>query len=299
MQEFPPIAGIESTTADLSNSPSWAKKNLTYCCALAGVILLAALLLAPWDHPISETLRFSPVLHGRRLIKTAFDWSMIFGKGDVLLMLALAAGACGFKRRAVTILVALVISTMLVWPLKVTIKRERPRGQSMVSFPSGDAAAIAAFSVPLVAGAPFFVPAAGGVVAIVAFGRVFHGAHYPTDVLAGIAVGIIAGALAILLCRNLTLARVRERHFLALIAVLLAGWSILNHFASSSHELVKSMWLLTPLLLARFIVRCRRDRETENMPAGIRQAIQDLPRRDGIHILVAILSAILLLFAAR
>jgi membrane-associated phospholipid phosphatase len=217
-------------------------------------MVLAALLVHPWDKTLSDTLRFSPHLHDNRLLRSGIDWIRIFGKGDVLVLLALAVGGWGCRRRGTAILVALVISTMLVWPLKMTVGRERPRGQSHVSFPSGDAAAIAAAVVPLAAGAPLFMPAVGGVVAGVAFGRVFQGAHYPSDVLAGIAVGLVAGGLALLVCRRLSPAGLRERHFLFLMAVYLAGSLAVLPRHHPNAELVRALWLLVPALSARVIV---------------------------------------------
>ncbi|MCO5974671.1 bifunctional phosphatase PAP2/diacylglycerol kinase family protein [Actinoallomurus soli] len=62
------------------------------------------------------------------------------------------------------------------------------------SFPSGHSASAAAFATAVAMEAPAAVAVPVGVTAAtVAFSRIYTGAHYPGDVLAGIALGTVAG----------------------------------------------------------------------------------------------------------
>jgi membrane-associated phospholipid phosphatase len=90
-------------------------------------------------------------------------------------------------------------------PAKLLVRRRRPsscrrptliRTPRSTSFPSGHTAAAAAFvagaSAELPVLAPILVPLAGAV----AYSRVHTGVHYPSDVVAGAAIGIGSGLLA-------------------------------------------------------------------------------------------------------
>jgi membrane-associated phospholipid phosphatase len=107
----------------------------------------------------------------------------------------------------------------MVWPLKLAVHRERPNQGSHHSFPSGDAASAAAAAWPLQRIHPLALPAAATAVCGVAAGRVLTGAHYPSDVLAGAAIGALAGGLAVATLRRARL-RLSWRHFAAAAAAL-------------------------------------------------------------------------------
>jgi undecaprenyl-diphosphatase len=95
-------------------------------------------------------------------------------------------------------------SCFLAWGigslLKVTVRRKRPsryKGWSVRermyrwSFPSQHAAVSVAFAYAL-----WPSPFAAGLAALICCSRVLVGAHYLGDVLAGVAVGLLAGRLA-------------------------------------------------------------------------------------------------------
>lgn len=98
-----------------------------------------------------------------------------------------------------------IAATVANGPAKVLVRRWRPSPSSApalirmpqsTSFPSGHSAAAFAFATGACAElpglAPMLVPLAGAV----AYSRMHTGVHYPSDVAAGIGIGIGSGVLA-------------------------------------------------------------------------------------------------------
>jgi undecaprenyl-diphosphatase len=81
------------------------------------------------------------------------------------------------------------------------------------SFPAGHAATAFAGATVLSYVVPRAAPVLFVVAALIGFSRVYVGVHYPTDVLAGAAIGVAVGALTVLCARRLRkpLARVAAR----------------------------------------------------------------------------------------
>ena len=208
-------------TQSLWRAPLWP--------LLAAVVAAgAAVWVWPADHTVMDTVRgFMTGVPGDDALRDAVRLVRPLGKGQVLALVALLAGLCGWRRLGVRMLAALLLAGVLVWPFKLGVGRERPDGSNRVSFPSGDVAAFAAVMVPAVAVAPVLAPVAGVGVAAVALGRIADGKHHPADVLAGAALGLLAGWLALRLTPRLLRMRLRRRYFawaaLALVAVGLAG----------------------------------------------------------------------------
>jgi len=199
--------------------------------ALAALLLLAALLVLPFDNSISAFLRGLSQRGGNRtLLEEALALFRPFGKADVIVLIALAIGFCGWRRKAVQILAALILAGILVWPLKLGVGRDRPNLSNSLSFPSGDTATAVAFCAPFLGASPWALPAAIGLGGGVAAGRVFDGRHYPSDVLAGAALGLLAGIIAVRLLGR-TSWRPRRYGFLAGL-VILAGLEILQRQTS-------------------------------------------------------------------
>jgi membrane-associated phospholipid phosphatase len=103
---------------------------------------------------------------------------------------------------AVEVALTLVVASATAGVLKHHWRRQRPdliprlvRRQRTTSFPSGHAATSAAAACTLIAVAPEFAPLWIGMAVLMAASRVYVGVHWPTDVAAGAALGILLIAL--------------------------------------------------------------------------------------------------------
>jgi len=180
-------------------------------------------MLLPFDGHISRAACYDRRAPANQPISDCFAQIKMFGKPGVLVFLALLAGAMGRKRLPFQIMVALLMVFVLTCPLKSIVGRQRPRNTSTNSFPSGDAALTASFVVPILVRVPMATPLGAVAVLAVGAGRIAQGYHYPSDVFAGIALGLIAGAMAMRLVRRPP-SWARDRHFaLALLLFALAS----------------------------------------------------------------------------
>lgn len=138
-----------------------------------------------------------------------FTW---LGKAWVLIWLLLVWSAASRRRREVLgAILALIVVGTAVTPLKLAVGRVRPysvlkaqkagvplqKTSHHFSFPSGDAASVFAVAGALAPSlgwpaGPMLLAAAGAVGGL----RVTSLAHYPSDALAGMAIGLVAGWLA-------------------------------------------------------------------------------------------------------
>jgi undecaprenyl-diphosphatase len=133
-------------------------------------------------------------------------------KGAVWFALAvgfLIGGSTHARAAAILASAALLLAEGLInWLLKPIIRRDRPYkhpGLSRLlvsapgphSWPSAHAGSSAAAALVLSVFYPLWSPLFLAVAFLIAYSRVYVGVHYPLDVLAGIAVGIVA-ALGVL-----------------------------------------------------------------------------------------------------
>jgi membrane-associated phospholipid phosphatase len=120
---------------------------------------------------------------------------------------ALAALGGGRGQRAAGRgLIAIAIAAAVAnGPAKLIARRRRPFSQSRpalinmprsTSFPSGHTAAAFAFATAASAEMPILAPALVPIAGAVAYSRVHTGVHYPSDVAAGLAIGIGSGVMA-------------------------------------------------------------------------------------------------------
>lgn len=122
------------------------------------------------------------------------------------------------RKLGVAAAIALIFSLLFTnLTLKLIFQRERPfytfwefltplvyEGDPN-SFPSGHASAAFAFGTAIFLSAPrgWMKIGAPVLAVLMAFSRLYVGVHYPTDVLAGVAVGILAGFLGWLITKQL------------------------------------------------------------------------------------------------
>jgi len=165
---------------------------------LAVVIGFVAIIIWPFDETLSNMLCISRVGH----VATPLWWEAlkglrVFGKAEVLFVLGFLLAIHGRKQAAVYACIAVLLASLIVIPMKLIVGRSRPDGSNHMSFPSGDVASLAAFVVPIVSAFPAIRPVAFASVVAVGAVRVANGFHFPSDVLAGIAIGIFAGAVVL------------------------------------------------------------------------------------------------------
>lgn len=166
--------------------------------AVAVGLALAAVAALPWDSELTAWLAAGAGPLGDQA-RAAVSLVKPFGRGEILVILGLAVAALGggaARRCSLAILVAGLLLAPVVTALKWAVDRARPSGGEH-SFPSGDAATACALVVPLLAAfgwrAAWIIPLA----ALVGFGRIVDGWHHPADVLAGSALGLVAGVIAL------------------------------------------------------------------------------------------------------
>lgn len=121
--------------------------------------------------------------------------------------------AVGLRRPAVALAVPamVLLADLAASGLKHAVDRERPEHKvdalvatpSTPAFPSGHAATSFAAAVLLAAAVPPLAPAFLVLAAAVALSRVYVGVHYPLDVVAGAALGVLVATALLLLARAL------------------------------------------------------------------------------------------------
>jgi membrane-associated phospholipid phosphatase len=165
---------------------------------LAVAIAFVAVMVWPFDERLSDMLCISRVGH----VATPLWWEAlkgvrVFGKGEILFLLGLILAIHRRKQVAVCACIAVLLAGVIVTPMKLVIGRPRPDGSNKMSFPSGDVASLTAFLVPIASTFPAMRPVAfAGVVGVGAV-RVANGFHFPSDILAGVAIGIFTGAIVL------------------------------------------------------------------------------------------------------
>jgi undecaprenyl-diphosphatase len=177
--------------------------------AIVVVLALAAAGLGtlPLDGPARETLltlASPPVLAAMRVVNYAGAWQVLI-PGTVLLLLVFERARASWW----VWMILMVAAPLAESGLKLAVGRTRPEGLAL-GFPSGHATAAAAFfgAVLYLAGtlggaARWIVRVVAiAAIAAVALARVMLGAHWPSDAVAGIALGLaLASAAALVASR--------------------------------------------------------------------------------------------------
>ncbi len=119
--------------------------------------------------------------------------------------LAVFGGGQGRKAAERGLIAIAIAAGVANGPAKLLARRRRPSSRShptlihtprSTSFPSGHSAAAFAFVTGACAELPMLAPALVPLAGAVAYSRVHAGVHYPSDVAAGMGIGIGSGLLA-------------------------------------------------------------------------------------------------------
>jgi len=237
--------------------------------ALAAVSAVLAAVVWPFDRAVSDMFCISRVGHGT----TYLWWEVlkgveVFGKGDVLILLGFLLAIHRWKQVAVSACIALLLASLVVTPMKLLIGRPRPDESSNKSFPSGDIAALTAFLVPIASAFPVIRPVAFAGVATVGAVRVANGFHFPSDIFAGITIGIVAGCVvgSLKFFINPRARRLLRRSWLAaalgiivLIALFLPGAGNVRMFLSIFGP-AAALLAVAPFIRARLRTRSQADK---------------------------------------
>jgi len=173
-------------------------------CFLAVTAAVVALGSFPADAAVRDALlglATPGLLRALHVVNLAGSWQVLL-PGTLLLFVVFPRA-----RTRWWLWPALMVAAPLAeWSLKHVVARQRPENVSL-SFPSGHSTAAAAFfgAVMYLAGSlpprlcgPVRV-LAGVMIVLVGLARVMLRAHWPSDVLAGFALGLVLASLAVLL----------------------------------------------------------------------------------------------------
>jgi undecaprenyl-diphosphatase len=189
--------------------------------ALALFVALAAAVSTGHTAALDQSIRLAVHAHSSPALTAAFRFLTLFGETGVLLGLSVAAtavlAALRWKQAALWFAVSMLGAYALDMALKNSFHRPRPPVSffatpmpNSFSFPSGHALfSVCWFGTLALLIAPRLRPRAARIAlwsgaAPLAFAigcsRIYLGVHYPTDVLAGFAAGVVwLGALAVFL----------------------------------------------------------------------------------------------------
>lgn len=173
--------------------------------------------VAPWDNRIFVALRTRA--HPRPL-EVLMKWFSMTGNWGLFWVILAAAiffvmrlgggeteGGVPHGQKALVLTIMFVYPTLIVnFIVKVIVGRERPpaddprltplvRVPSSKSFPSSHAAMSFAAAAAMSIAIPSFTPVFYLLALVMSWTRVYLGVHYPSDVLAGMSVGLVCSFL--------------------------------------------------------------------------------------------------------
>jgi undecaprenyl-diphosphatase len=185
--------------------PSWVLAGAGIAVVIGLAVLISADRTAAFDQGIIDAVR-APVL--RDLLSPLRAITELGSTGGVVAVAGIAfafAAAIGPWRHGVIAALTILLASIANSAMKVAIRRDRPEildplvVERGFSFPSGHSAlGMVAYGILAVLVSRSRLPqpwrtvivvALGALVALIGISRIWLGVHYPTDVLAGWAVG--------------------------------------------------------------------------------------------------------------
>lgn len=208
------------------------RRGILIACAALLCLALVALL---FDERLSAAAIVFKHDAGNETLRLGefFQVTRIFGVADTVVFLGLLLGLAGWRRFFLRLMLSLLVVAALVHPVKILTQRHRPDQTNYHSFPSGDSAT--AFTLPVAfMGHPLL--AAGSALAATgaATSRVFYAKHYPSDVLTGAAVGLLAGLIGRWLARRIRW--LPSQNLLLWATVLFLAGELLNALIDGHHR---------------------------------------------------------------
>lgn len=159
------------------------------------------------DARLSERMRIAEQPGSLRIVAAILahsgdSWFWLAGLGLLWWL-----GSDYWKVRALTLIVAILLTALVVFVVKLTVRRKRPEGEwgkfyrstDPHSFPSGHAVRVVMLAVVTLGLGPLWLGLLLLVWApLVGLARVTMGVHYLSDVLAGMIIGLVVGAVVLL-----------------------------------------------------------------------------------------------------